>query len=82
MSIPRVAKGIGVLVLLAGLTFTAVAQELVISRLNITKTSSVREVEPGLVEVVVALQDGSKATLRMNIFTARSLGMQLSRFGL
>jgi hypothetical protein len=71
-----------VLTLFIALAFAAVAQELVIQRLTITKATSVRQVESGIVEVVVALQDGSKAALRMNVYTARNLANQLNRFGM
>jgi hypothetical protein len=78
----RSFRVISMFALFAVLCFTAVAQEIVLQRLNISKATSVREVDPGILEIIVALQDGSKASLRMNIFTARNLGVQLARFGM
>ena len=50
-------------------------------KLAITNIDSVKEVEPAIFEVVVALQDGSKATLRMNAFTLMALGNQINLIG-
>jgi hypothetical protein len=48
-------------------------------KLAVTKVESVKEVEPSIVEIVVTLANGSKATLRMNVFTMQDLGARFNR---
>jgi hypothetical protein len=48
-------------------------------KLAVTKVESVKEVEPSIVEIVVTLENGSKATLRMNVFTMQDLGARFNR---
>jgi hypothetical protein len=57
------------------------AQQPIAQTLGVTKVESVREPAPAIIEVVVALEDGSKATLRMNAFTMSVLRAQLNAIG-
>jgi hypothetical protein len=57
------------------------AQQPIAQTLSVTKVESVREPAPAIIEVVVALEDGSKATLRMNAFTMSVLRVQLNAIG-
>jgi hypothetical protein len=57
------------------------AQQPIAQTLSVTKVESVRESAPAIIEVVVALEDGSKATLRMNAFTMSVLRVQLNAIG-
>jgi hypothetical protein len=48
-------------------------------KLAVAKVESVKEVAPSIVEIVVTLENGSKATLRMNVFTMQDLGARFNR---
>jgi hypothetical protein len=50
-------------------------------KLAVSKIDTVKEVEPAIFEIVVTLQDNSKATVRMNAFTLTTLRDQLNRVG-
>jgi hypothetical protein len=50
-------------------------------RLDISKIDSVKEIEPAIFEIVVSLQDNSRATLRMNGSTLTALGDRINRVG-
>jgi hypothetical protein len=64
-----------------GLTISPSVAEQTLLRLDISNIDSVKEVEPAIFEIVVSLQDRSKATLRMNAFTLMALGDQINRVG-
>jgi hypothetical protein len=57
------------------------AQQPIAQTLSVTKVESVGEPAPAIIEVVVTLEDGSKATLRMNAFTTSVLRAQLNAIG-
>lgn len=61
--------------LVGALAMPAFAQN---QKLAVTKVESAKEVEPSIVEIVVTLENGSKATLRMNVTTMQDLA---ARFG-
>jgi hypothetical protein len=50
-------------------------------KLAITEFNDAVEVEPAIVEVAVTLQDGSKAVLRMSVFTVTALRQKLNQIG-
>jgi hypothetical protein len=58
------------------------AQTFMGRQIEVDKIYSVREVSSGMVEIELALTDGSKTVVRMNIFTAQLLAAQLNRFNL
>jgi hypothetical protein len=41
-------------------------------KLDMAKIEGINEVEPGIFEIVAILQDGSRATLRMNAFALQA----------
>jgi len=42
-------------------------------KLAVKSIDGVKSVEPGIFEITVGLEDGTKASLRMNVFVLRSL---------
>jgi hypothetical protein len=48
-------------------------------KLAVKKVESVKEVQQSIVEIVVTLENGSKATLRMNVATMQDLSGWFSR---
>jgi hypothetical protein len=64
--------------LVGALASPAIAQD---QKLAVTKIESVKVPEPAIVEIVVMLENGSRATLMMNVFTMQNLAAQLDRIG-
>jgi hypothetical protein len=66
-------------ILIGALASPAIAQD---QKLAVIKIESVKLPQPAIVEIVVMLENGSKATLLMNVFTAQNLASQLDRIGM
>ena len=81
-SIVRSALVITAFCLLSLTGSSIMAQTFMGRQIEVDKIYSVREVSSGMVEIELALTDGSKTFVRMNIFTAQLLAAQLNRFNL
>jgi hypothetical protein len=85
MKLKLFARGVMTIATLALFSLTGsstMAQDYIRQQLEVSKIYSVREIEPGVVEIVTILRDGSKTALRIDIFTVRLLAAQLNRFSM